>query len=335
MNEILSILMNNYIFDIGLVKDGNFIYFEKVKSEKLSIKVKITKNELPNLIRKIENKKILHIVIEFNEYFNVYKITENNFLVIEFVVKSHIQLPRVILKDFMSAGGKLYYLDPITKIIKSGSVSTFNRKLGYYDLRFEHYLSDEYEAITGKVKLKLQEFVDYNLENIDLTKYSRKIKELFSIAVYRNPNFVKQINEQSVSSELIYNGYRTEDIVQIMKESGKFDFFSKFKVLVCINKTKIGFVTCKANFSEIRIDGGNISYIMPLSPDKAVMLVGNDYYTHSIINYGQGCYMIIDDEEKVKSINKYIYKFASDLSDESIVGIESDLIILQNALKDN
>lgn len=332
MDELLSILNNKYIFDIGFVKGDSFTYFKKVKKDKMSVKIKITKKELPNLLRKLDAQRIIYTIVQSNEYFNTYKLNDYNYMVIEFVVKSHIQLPEVILKDFMSDDYKLYYLEPSTKNISSSSVSTFNRELGHFMLWFEQYLSKEYETITGKVKKSLQEFIDSDLKQIDLTKYVIKIKELFSIALYRNPNFVKRINDKSLTSKLVYNGYSTEEIVRTLKEIGKFDFFTNFKVMICVNKTEIGFVTCKSNFSEIKIDDGNLSYIMPFSPRIAVMLVENSYYSQKTKEHGIDSYMIVDDSKKVIYINKYIYYFAKSLDDETVVGIKNDLITLKDNL---
>lgn len=334
MNEILSILNNKYIYDTGIYKDGDFIFFEKVLTENMSVKLKITKQELKNLIRKIEQRNISHTLIKSNKYFSVYELTQGNFIVIEFVVKSHIQLPKVILKDFMDDDKKLYYLDTLTNDIKTESVSKFNTELGYFALWFEEYLSNEYETIIGNVKVELSKFVNLKLDYLDLTKYAPKIKGSFSMAWYRNPNLVEEVNKKSLTSDLIYGGYKTEDLVYIMTKIGKFDYFKKFTPIICVNITEIGLVTCKLNFSEIKIGGGNVSLIMPLTPYLAIILIDEQYSKKIIEEHGVGCYMRLATEKQVKEINKYTYSYAKKVKGEAIIGKKKDLVILKGIMTD-
>ena len=333
MNEFLEIIKGNYKYEIGIFENNFFMAYENVVNNKMTIKVQITMKELNNFLRKVEAKNIKLSVIGLGKSFHIYKVNKNNFLIIEFVVKSHIQLPKVILKDFVSTDKKLYYLDPISNEIKSSSVAVFNRRLGHYKLEFEEYLSKEYENITGKIKKILIDFLEKGIKQIDLTIYSKNMKELFSIAVYRNPNFVEMVNQKTVFSKIFYNGFTTETIILASKDMGKFDMFPEEKIFICFNKTKKGFITCKANFAEISIDNGNRACIMPLSPKIALMLVPHNYYEKVINENGMGAYMIVNEEKDILVINKLIYRYAKTLKDESVIGIKRDLEELLNNLK--
>lgn len=334
MNQLLNIIKKDYIYDIGIFKNDSFVYFKCVSLDFMSIKVKITKEELKNFVKKLRLNGVLYKEQSSNKYFDIYEITKNNFLIIEFVVNSHIQLPKVILKDFIEEDCRLYYLDLTKKEIKQSSARKFNTELGYFSLQFEEYLSNEYESAIGIVKEKLNRFNLEEQENIDLNGYGKKIKELFSVAWYRNPNTVSRVNELSTTSSIIYGGYKTEDLVKIMKLSGKFDFFKDYTPIVCINKTKLGLVTCKASFSEIKIKNGNLSYIMPLSPTVAIMLLNSSYEKEILREYGYGCYMTFDNEEQVSEANIYIYSFASKLKNEAIIGKKRDLLFLCQQIKE-
>lgn len=323
----------------GFFDMSNFYELENVKLYKKSVKIKIKeerKKVIDNFIKAITLKYNLEIeLISENKYFYIQKIREtDNFIILEYAVNSHVQVPKCILKEFSSKeqNNKLNYISLDTHTIKSESPKKFNTVYGYYSKMFEDYLNINYESKIGVIKTKLKKFINQEENKVDLTEFVKDIKEIFMIQVYRNPNFVSEFNDESISSKLV-NGYSTEDIVSFHNMFKYSNMLDKKMVTVVINETLEGLVTTRSTLSSIIIDDNNEMIIMPLSPKFAIALVEKKYFYEKNIKGNIFRYMKINDTKELRELNKWIFCQSKRYKNESVIGLKGDLTLLLDYYK--
>ena len=62
------------------------------------------------------------------------------------MIKSHVQQPKLILKQFCNENGELYYYSFTEDTINKGHPKTLNTKMGYYSAETESFLSRSIET---------------------------------------------------------------------------------------------------------------------------------------------------------------------------------------------
>lgn len=66
------------------------------------------------------------------------------------MVKSHIQMPKMLLKRFHNADNHFFYFDVVKRMIGSnGNARSINTESGYYSQEMEDYLRDNIETPLG------------------------------------------------------------------------------------------------------------------------------------------------------------------------------------------
>lgn len=157
------------------------------------------------------------------------------------MVKSHIQMPRCILKRF-EKNEKFYYYDVEKKIIgKNGHAKSLNTQYGYYSPDFEEFLSNNIESPIGELLKALDEF-DFEQPNFGLSnEFELRTRRLFYSLISRSPSFHNEINnrsdffrllnEQDQHDLVVYNGIKIAIEKKLLEE---------FAVTLTINKTRIG-----------------------------------------------------------------------------------------------
>ena len=108
-----------------------------INNELLIIKIKERrKNEI---ILQLRNIIPTYQIIEENKYWTKIKIN-NNYIILEYVVNSHILIPSSFLEKFgyKELGvKKIDYIDINSKTIKSEKINKYNVKYGYYNKKVE------------------------------------------------------------------------------------------------------------------------------------------------------------------------------------------------------
>lgn len=261
--------------------------------------------------------------IEYKDkYFELYKIKDTtNFLLIEYAVDSHVQIPKVLLKSF-TTNNQLYYIDLSEKKIKRSGEGTFNTKFGYFSKIYEDFLSTRYENVIGVLKKLVENFYNGEIDKIELKKYVKIMKELFIIADFRNPDFIKRINEKSFTS-FIFGGYTTEHMTSIAMQEKLIDFYDDREIFLVLNKTDKNFLTCKSMYYTLSVDGGNICLFMPLHPKYGIILVSSEYYKKKTMCGGK--YISIEKDFVINQSNDIFIKSIIKNKNECIIGKKEDL----------
>ena len=320
-------------YEIGMIRDGYFYHAEYVRKEKQVVKILWKKNSIDKIINKINDNGINLYLNHENKYCCIYDIEKTtNQLLIVYAVNSHVQLPKLLLKNFRT-NELLYYMDTSNNVIKKSSASRYNTKFGYYSLFFEEHLSRNYEKIIVDILDNITPFINEETTNITMKNLENKINKLFTMAYFRNPKFVKETNDKSVFAKFFYNGYDAEYLA-FTSERMNNNFINGFKPVPLVNNTDKGMLVLKSLISNFTIDGGVESMVMILHPKFAVALIPNSYYKKMILDQGDNTYLLINDEKQLKLMNRQIY-FTAKFNNDDVIGFKEDLDDLLESLNFN
>lgn len=86
---------------------------------------------------------------------------DKNYIILEYVVNSHIIIPNSILEHFgykSREGIKIDYLDMNDKIIKSEKTKKYKTEYGYYSKFVEDILNNDFETKIAMVTKEIHDF---------------------------------------------------------------------------------------------------------------------------------------------------------------------------------
>lgn len=227
-------------------------------------------------------------------------------------VKSHIQLPKCILKQFENDNHELYYYDGNEKnhnrnIIKTGHAKTLNSELGYYSEATEF-------ALSTKIEQPLSELLQFvNTTNFDGSQFYldskykkivlRYIYSLFSrssqllSAIKKESIFFQFFNQQVQHDIAVMNGIYFADEMELFK-----DKYLTFMV----NQTDNPFIITLFDFFDYKQD--DYQYIqIPLTPKISAVLVKEEWVKNTSEN-GVIKLLTVLDSDILFSINKLACK---------------------------
>ena len=332
MDEIIKFLKEQKTdYDIGIINNGYYYKLKTPFKDKQVIRFKWKRNSVVKLINKLNKKEIKLIPYSIGKYSGLYDIegTLNQAFII-YAVDSHVQLPKLLLKNFRT-NEHLYYINTSSNTIKRSSASNYNTKFGYYSLFFEDYLSKNYEKIIVDIMDAVTPFINKEVSNITLVDLSNKINKLFLMTLFRNPKYVKEINEHSVFARIIDGGFDSEYLA-FTSEKMKNNFIKGFRPIPLVNETNKGMITLKALISNLKIDDGIETMIIPFHPKFAIALVPNEHYKKMIEKQGEQTYLLLNNEDNLKLLNKQIY-YNAKFNNDDVIGIKDDLNDLLEIIK--
>lgn len=236
------------------------------------------------------------------------------------MVKSHVQIPRSVLNHFVDKYKKIYYVNPEKSIIRSAYPKSYNTEFGYYSPYFEEYLS-KIESQLGETAKIISDFANENLETLVLDNIYSRVRKFIEMALFRNPEFVKKINEQRLKGK-INGGWRPEQLAYMLSKI-HIDYLKDMKIFIMVNNTSAGFVIPKSMFSNIIVGSFN-GMILPLTPKVAILIVPKEYYDIKTKEYGEDSYIKIEQVDVLNRINCAIYNYAS-VRKEDVIGRMEDL----------
>lgn len=331
MNEIIEFLENNKTdYDIGIINNGYYHKLPKPFPDKQVIRFKWKKEAIKKLLSNLSKKGIIlkeKAVGRYNALYNVNGTDHQIFII--YAVDSHVQLPKLLLKNFRTKDD-LYYINTTNnKLIKS-SAKNYNTSFGYYSLAFEEYLSTNYEKIISDIIKLFIPFINQEVTTITLKDLNKSVNKLFFMALIRNPKYVKEINENSLTAQLFDGGYDAESLA-ITGEKMNTNFIKGYTPIPLVNITSKNLVTLKSLVSNLYIDGGINCMAMLLHPKFAIALVPDDYYKKMIEEQGEQTYLQLADEKALIKMNKQIYNCAK-FNEDDVIGLKDDLDDLKKTL---
>lgn len=331
MDEIIKFLKKNKIdYDIGIINNGYYHKLLKPFPNKQVIRFKWKKESLRKLLSNLNKIGIVLKEKSIGRYNALYDVKETDHQVfIIYAVDSHVQLPKLLLKNFRT-NDDLYYLNTTSNIIIKSSAKNYNTSFGYYSLAFEEYLSVNYEKIISSIIELFIPFINKEVTTITLQDLNKNINKLFFMALIRNPKYIKEINEHSLTAQLFDGGYDAEYLA-ITGEKMNTNFIKGFTPVPLVNITNKNLVTLRSLVSNLYIDGGIECMVMLLHPKFAIALVPSDYYKKIVEEQGEQTYLQLDNEKALIKMNKQIYNCAK-FNNDDVIGIKEDLEDLKNIL---
>ena len=323
MKKIIEILeRNNIAYEIGLIKDGYFFKVKFLNKNKGTININIKETHIDKIISLLSKNDINLKFNQRNDYITLYDYNKNVNVIFSHVVSSHILIPKTLLSRFIE-NYKIFYIR--NNKIEISSARRYNTKLGYYTMYFEKYLSENYENILGDLATTIDKIIKHEIDFVKINDICNKMEQLFRMTLFRNSEFIKLINEESLSSNLIEGGYDSEHIAYMM-ERMNYKYLNNMNYIVILNETKRNFVTINSMISNINILGFN-SMIFPLDPKFAIIIVPSECYKLQIAKYGKDYNIRITEEQIVFKINEAIYNYAK-IYNYDIIGYNEELEML-------
>lgn len=217
------------------------------------------------------------------------------------VIKSHIQMPKFMLRRFESPSSELWCYD--VKQNKSGIkgyAKSINREAGYYSEGIEKYLHDHVEDPFSRFLQKMGD-IDFSVEIMDKFSTDEETVNTFILSLMmRSPNFIADMDKHSFVWSLLKEQEKHDYAVKQGLEFAKsMKFLDDFYLSFIHNMTSYPFVLPTCGVYSFRLK--NIRHIiLPVSPQMAVALLGNEALLES---ESKKTMYYIDDEKAVKYLN--------------------------------
>jgi len=309
---------------------GFFKYQQHFNKKNLCLNIKIKDNRKNDFINILNSLNIIYTIYNDNKYNTVFELNRNcNYIIIDYVVDSHITIPKSFLEHFgyKTINGKMVdYIEINNKTIESKKIKEYGAEYGYYNKFLEDFLSNNFETKIAMITKQINMFRNEKIKNIAFSKdMIEDIYNFFDITTYRSPKMLKNLNEQSLSS-ILTGGYSHEDWLSFAISRNMPHIYNDLKLNIIINKTERDFIINDTMISSAFCDSGNEIVILPINKKECFVLMEEEYYKKYIVN-GHFYFMNIENEKDVEMINKYIYRYAKQ-HNENVIGTREELEIL-------
>ena len=104
------------------------------------------------------------------------------------MICSHIQMPKVVIKQFADKDNFVYYYDFSSNMVKRGHAKTIYTENNYYSERVEKILSAEVETGLGELIKRLKK-TSFNDDASELKPYLENAFEYLYSLIARSPSF--------------------------------------------------------------------------------------------------------------------------------------------------
>lgn len=320
INEIFDFIIstctkqerNTYTF--LAYEEGEFFNKNKIPSANLCLNLKITKNRLSFFLNSLSEKGIKFSSEKTSKYYYIIKISkDNNFIIFDYVVNSHIIIPKSILKHFSKKtrdGWIVSYYSFKEKKICFSKIKEYGTEYGYYDMKIEERLAQQYELQFNSITEKITKFVRGGIKEIFLKK--ELIHSFLDITVYRRPTFTSKVNEKFPYDNLNHN-----QILELVTSIKMPHLFSNMEINLIVNRTNKSFLISESLYTTIYVNGNEV-IIFPVNPKFCIALMDPKYFeTYKLNNFID--FVNIENNEDIDKINKSIFYQALE-SSEDIIG---------------
>ena len=222
-------------------------------------------------------------------------------------IYSHIQLPKLILKQFMNSKKQVPYLDLLEDKIKSRGPSQLNTEYGYFNEENETFLNQKVEDKFGKICLKIRLFANKDVENMPIApEFEGITKNFVWFSVLRGESAKKLVELNCIAKS---EGNKTQDIpieygrrVEMPPK-----IFDDFRLNILVNKTELGFAVPRACWYPVSHEGC-VTYVIPIAPYAAFILMDKDQIKQHI-DEGYLFHGIVENRIDVERMNQYALHF--------------------------
>ena len=304
-----------------LLIHNHFIKYNKnLENQNLCLKIKMKKKRISQFLDTLDSLNIKYEIYNNNQYYKIIELNKNkNYIVIDYVVDSHVIIPQSFLRLFgykTNDGIYVNYIDYKDSQIKNKKVKEYGAIYGYYNKFIENKLSSDFEYKIGEVRKSLYKFYKGNIHTMKLSK-RKIIMDFVDITSYRNPKFLEKFNNDSLTSILV-GGYDHNFLLNTAIFGNFPNIYEDLEINFIINKTDADFIINDTMISNIKVDNGNEIIVLPISPKICIVLMAKEYFKKYIVD-GEFYYMRIDNQDEVDKMNKGIFRYAV-RNKENVIG---------------
>lgn len=193
-------------------------------------------------------------------------------------VQSHIQMPKLLLKQFHNQSSHFYYYDITKKYIGTrGSANSLNTEYGYYSIQTEHYLRDRVETSFGKVLATIRT-IDFKQDTISIdSSFKPIVMDFIFSLIARDPILQRELQKNSIYAQFlpirVQHDFAATHGVDIGRKN---NMFADYILTFIVNQTNIPFVLPIGGLYNYSLNGHSCVNL-PISPQLALCLVHKDY----------------------------------------------------------
>lgn len=194
-------------------------------------------------------------------------------------IKSHVQLPKCILKHFSESSGRVFYLNVKTGNIGLTSAGVLGTECGYFSHKQEAYLSKEIESRIARVASKVRSFIEEDNGLLTLKEAEERVlKKYVTAAMARSDLSLYAFLSESVTADLCTDQQNHDDLVRFstMRNDGIAEMLKNYFLVVLVNKTEDNLVVPRNCFYALP-SKGSACIVAPISPQCALCLFPPEY----------------------------------------------------------
>lgn len=190
------------------------------------------------------------------------------------MIKSHIVLPKFLLKSF-EIDHSFWYYDIDKDFIAKGNASSFNTEKGYYSDETEQILNREIETPFSNL------LNNYRPSVLAEDEFEMSLNDILCIKRFcysllcRNPQMVEKVKDKSVFYQfLTESDQHGSAAIMGIKEGERIGIFDEYDASFFINRTVIPFVLPNCGLYSLRLKE-HPAIVLPVSSDVMFALGKN------------------------------------------------------------
>ncbi|MCF7831996.1 MAG: DUF4238 domain-containing protein [Candidatus Marinimicrobia bacterium] len=247
-------------------------------------------------------------------------------------MKSHVQIPKSILKNFAYKSGKdglvVDYLDLSCNEIKTEKINKLDTIEGYYSEEFDKRMGEKYETPFGDISKRIRDFNKNKLDKLSLSERETKtILDFYNNIFFRGKFALEKANKYSLTS--VVRPIEQEELIILTREN----LFTGNWVNIIRNKTNIDFVIPRNCFYVKKSKSAKKPhYILPITPKSAIILIPKEEIEEFETTKGTRDHYSVDDENTIKTLNEFALEIEKGTNNMFVVGNKLELSRLKKLL---
>lgn len=253
-------------------------------------------------------------------------------------VKSHVQMPKGLMKAFSHRtenGRCVYYLDLKDMEIKEEKINELGTKKGLYNPMSEAILDRFYESPFFEAIQNVKKFTEGKQENLSFNQQEKEaLLNFLKISIMRSNATRQKAEETSFVASIFPNAYRAVLIPTMHLVMNEISFLDGYHISILINRSRLRLVAPR-NCVSFSFKDDILYYVLPLSPQVAILYQPDELYRLLFDENGNLCYSLaeVGDEEFIQSINLVAGINEKDFNNEFLIGAgREELEILKSDL---
>lgn len=221
----------------------------------------------------------------------------------EETMKSHIRIPKCVLKRFEDENNFLFILDTEKNTINRGHAKSVNTQVDYYSEKVEAQLNEEIETPLGKILQEIEQ-IELSDPKFSLTEEQWNVIKQYTYALLARSKRLHELITEKRKFSYLHSEESNHDSAFLISQDillGKNEFGEHFITLLN-NFTNIPFVLPLCGSYKVGF-GGTEMTCLPIMPKVAIVLVEKQLEAHFLKNE-KICFIKLDKEEDALFLNR-------------------------------